>query len=454
MYLQLKVLRQPDAASMANDTLWLDSLAWGIDNPPGALAFKAQDVRVRASLSLIRADGAPVAEEEVFPFQKDDFVEEIHVDIRSDRNSPECLRYAFRNCWISAELEMCDYPQDSATRRHSIAWQFSFAAAQIEWRWISADGESGSPASLDMQRGAFSKGTAVIDLVASGKPFDDAVDVFLRLPGIHGSTVDRDHRGWLDVRGFRLSIQHRAASNWMKPDHIVEVERQPDQLSPRLADACIQGELFQDVALEVVSLRARAVIMAYRLRDCHVAGARVMFESGEASGDILVEYVELTFKGVEFNYFSSDGARPKMLHGGSAAPIAVPHSRVVPRSAFIIMWMDPDRPELEAVHQAILEMCGAAGIDAVRADDIQHSDQITDTVLERIRTSDVVIADLTGERPNVYYEVGHAHAVGKKPILVRRRGSVLHFDLAAHNVKEYGSLDELRAFLRSRLATI
>ena len=56
--------------------------------------------------------------------------------------------------------------------------------------------------------------------------------------------------------------------------------------------------------------------------------------------------------------------------------------------------------------------------------------------------------------PNVYYEVGHAHAVGKKPVLVRRRGSVLHFDLAAHNVKEYGSLDELRAILRSRLVTI
>ena len=99
---------------------------------------------------------------------------------------------------ISAELEVCDLLQDSGRRRHSIAWQFSFSAAQIDWRWVSADGESGRPASLDMQREAFSKGTAVIDLVGStgGKPFEDAVDVFLRLPGIHGFELDeaRPHR--------------------------------------------------------------------------------------------------------------------------------------------------------------------------------------------------------------------------------------------------------------------
>jgi hypothetical protein len=127
---------------------------------------------------------------------------------------------------------------------------------------------------------------------------------------------------------------------------------------------------------------------------------------------------------------------------------------VKPSTAFVLMSMNAADPALEGIHEAIKDACARFGIQAFRADELEHQGKITDRVIHEILTCEHLIADLTGERQNVYYEVGFAHAVGKSPILFRRKGTKLHFDLAGHNVPEYVDAAELNDFLYRRLGSV
>jgi hypothetical protein len=129
-------------------------------------------------------------------------------------------------------------------------------------------------------------------------------------------------------------------------------------------------------------------------------------------------------------------------------------SRFEPNTAFILMSMDKNNDELIDVHRTIKEVCTSFDIKALRADDIEHSEKITDVILNQIRHSEHLIVDLTGERPNVYYEVGYAHAINKHPIFYRKKDTRLQFDLSGYNVPEYKNITDLKDQLTRRLEAV
>lgn len=95
-----------------------------------------------------------------------------------------------------------------------------------------------------------------------------------------------------------------------------------------------------------------------------------------------------------------------------------------PDSAFVMMQIDPQKPELEDLYNAIKDCFSRFGIKAVRADEIEHEDMITEKITEKIETSEFLIADLTGERPSVYYEIGTPMPLGEESLCIGSQAPV------------------------------
>lgn len=73
----------------------------------------------------------------------------------------------------------------------------------------------------------------------------------------------------------------------------------------------------------------------------------------------------------------------------------------------------------------------------LRADDIQSQKNIMFDVIEYIVNADLIIADLTDNNPNVFYELGIAHTLNKKVILLTQEIEEIPFDLRAYRVIKY-----------------
>jgi nucleoside 2-deoxyribosyltransferase len=93
-----------------------------------------------------------------------------------------------------------------------------------------------------------------------------------------------------------------------------------------------------------------------------------------------------------------------------------------------------------------------AGAYAERVDEQIFTEGILERVFNQINKADVVVADMTGRNPNVFYEVGYAHALDKIVLLLTQNSADIPFDLKHHQHVIYeGRIEALREELVRRL---
>lgn len=88
------------------------------------------------------------------------------------------------------------------------------------------------------------------------------------------------------------------------------------------------------------------------------------------------------------------------------------------KSCFVLMPFTQSLYEIYA--QIYQPVCKRNNLYCWRVDELFRPGSISRDIMEGILDADVIIADLTGRNPNVFYELGIAHATGNKTIMSRK----------------------------------
>ena len=100
------------------------------------------------------------------------------------------------------------------------------------------------------------------------------------------------------------------------------------------------------------------------------------------------------------------------------------------------------RKNADQLYQNIIKpVCEKCGFAAQRVDEFNTSNSITQEILDALNDYDLVIADLTGHNPNVFFEIGYRTKSQKPIIHLKRKDETIPFDVSSIRTFEYDLTD-------------
>ena len=126
---------------------------------------------------------------------------------------------------------------------------------------------------------------------------------------------------------------------------------------------------------------------------------------------------------------------------------------------FVLM---PFTTKLELIYSRHMKkMAQGLGLRMLRADEIFSPKPFMEKVWDGICSAQLIVADCTEENPNVFYEIGMAHTVGKKVVLITRSdkdvpSDIKHFDYLHYDYDPEGVealIEKLKRFLSAHFTS-
>lgn len=114
---------------------------------------------------------------------------------------------------------------------------------------------------------------------------------------------------------------------------------------------------------------------------------------------------------------------------------------------FVFVLMPFDTKFADTYEFGIKGAATEVGAYAERLDEQVFTEGMLEQIFNQISKADVIVADMTGRNPNVFYEVGYAHALNKITLLLTQNTDDIPFDLRHRQHIVYSNINELRSQL-------
>jgi hypothetical protein len=117
----------------------------------------------------------------------------------------------------------------------------------------------------------------------------------------------------------------------------------------------------------------------------------------------------------------------------------------------LILVLTPFADEERETFEVIQKTCVRNGFRCLRGDEEYAPSDVLAHVIQLIVKARIVVANVTSRNPNVFYELGIAHALGKQTILVARGLEAVPFDIARLRILIWHNFEELERRLTETL---
>lgn len=155
-------------------------------------------------------------------------------------------------------------------------------------------------------------------------------------------------------------------------------------------------------------------------------------ERDEPAFKVFEQFVAEKYPG-EGQYISAKPSERKIMFAPNV--FQVPESTAIERDLVAVMM--PFRAGFDPVLEGIRQASAAANYRTLRVDDIWEASTVIQDIFNLIFRAHVVVVDFTGKNPNVMYETGIAHTLGKHVIPISQSMQDVPFDISHHRVLTY-----------------
>lgn len=162
--------------------------------------------------------------------------------------------------------------------------------------------------------------------------------------------------------------------------------------------------------------------------------------------DVIEQFITTIYGEHSENVSTSPGSRSISF---SPSVFEVPNGGV---ESDLVAVMSPFTASFEPVFETVNSASVMNGMRTLRAKDIWSHSVVIQDVFSLIYKAQIVVCDFTGKNPNVFYEAGIAHTLGKHVVPITQSVTDIPFDLQHHRYLPYLNNVEGRAELQRALA--